>query len=179
MKWSELSPSDECYGPYTENQKVVRGFLLHSLGVDLEDIPDIFFEPCVFYNGDGKVFSEYQRKKVHVKDIVGTSHSVYAGNSWIDAFMKSHKAYDHIMQSHVTKGKYFFLLKKYIDSQTPPIKLTETAHGYYIDGNGNHRVIMYKLMYYTELTSNCIYHRKANQYWLYADIRQELYNKLV
>lgn len=42
MKWSELKYSKDYYIPFDENQKVIRGFLLSMLGLDLNHIPAYF-----------------------------------------------------------------------------------------------------------------------------------------
>ena len=175
MKWSALSYGEEFYIPYTENQRAVRGFLLRTLGIDLENIPRDFFEPCLFYDKENKHFGEYRNKKVHVRDIIGTSYADYAGDTWIIAFLKIKRAHDYIVNGNVTRGKYFRMLKRPVYEQDVPVHLTHTKQGYFIDSNGNHRITMYKMMYLAELSSQDFsYEPQPQRYWLYAKVREEL-----
>lgn len=175
MKWSDLSYGDEFYLPYTENQRAVRGYFLHTLGVDLENIPQEFFEPCLLYDNKNKRFSEYQSQKIFIGDILGSSYSDYAGDTWIMAFLKIKRAAAYITAGRVTPNKYFWMLKKPTAEQNAPIKLTHTKRGYYVDGNGNHRITMYKMMYFAALSKGDISNpHQLCKYWLYAKVREEL-----
>lgn len=175
MKWSELSYGNDFYIPYTENQRAVRGYFLHTLGIDLENIPEEYFEPCTLYNSEGHTFSQYSEQKVFVQNVLGSSYSGYAGDTWIMAFLKIKRAPKYIEMGEVTPSKYFWMLKQPAYKQNAPIKLTQTKDGFYIDGNGNHRITMYKMMYYAALSKSAPFKlRNLNYYWFYANVRQEL-----
>lgn len=176
MKWSDLSYDDnDFYIPYSENQQVVRGYFLRTLGIDLENIPEDLFKPCLLYNPNGKKFSEYKSQKVFVWEVLGSSYADYAGDSWLMAFLKIKRAPAYTQNGDVTPNKYFWMLKRPIHKQNAPIKLTKARDGFYIDGNGNHRITMYMMMYLAALSKSNSYHRRElNRYWFYAKVRQEL-----
>ena len=102
MKWSELSYDDnDFYIPYSENQRVVRGYFLRTLGIDLENIPEDLFKPCLLYNPNGKKFSEYKSQKVFVWEVLGSSYADYAGDSWLMAFLKIKRAPAYIQNGEL------------------------------------------------------------------------------
>lgn len=171
MKWSEVDCPKRVYGPLDENEKAVRGFFLRSIGIDLENIPESLFENCVFLDTKNLDLTAEYEAKVHVQDIVGTKHTCYGGGSWLDAFLEEHRAVAHILQGHVTKGKYFRMLKQHIDDPYMCVHLIKTKDGkYYISKNGNHRVTFYKLMYFADLENEC---NNLHLYWLYALVQDE------
>ena len=99
------------YGPFNENQRAVKGAFLVSLGIDLENIPIELFEPCHFLdNGNLRLSNEYEAR-VNIWEIVGTTHSLYSNDSWLDVYIKEHKGQEHILRGNVTKEKYFRMLK--------------------------------------------------------------------
>lgn len=172
MKWSEVQCESRVYGPFNENERAVRGAFLCALGIDLENLPPELFEPCKKYAAKPGALSAEYEGRVHIKEIVGTRHSVYGGQTWLYAFMQEHKTMLHLLNGSVTRGKYFRMLKKPICDQPPYIHLIRTKAGaYYVYGNGNHRVTFYKLMYLADLSN-----RKNNLhlYWLNAMIQDEL-----
>lgn len=150
MKWSELKYSKDYYIPFDENQKVIRGFLLSMLGLDLNCIPAYFNDVWKVYpKQQGNIFIE---QKVRVSQIIGTSYKEYGDIPLIEAFMKIKRGDKWIKSGEVTKGKYFYSLKKQCDQQQNPILLSKLEDGrYYVDGNGNHRVIFYKIMMLSEI----------------------------
>ena len=185
MKWSELSYSDEdFYIPYDENQRAVRGFLLTTLGVDLEHLPRILFQPYLLFNRTE--FSEEYAQKVYVSDIIGTSYSDYGGISIIESFIRIKRACHYIQDGCVTRGKYFHMLKKPVNDQPVPIRLSRLDDGrYYVDGNGNHRVVLYKIMMLAEIASTYEWARSddydlnyigfediTKKYWLNALVKK-------
>ena len=173
MKWSEIScpERNNFYGPYDDNEMVVRGWFLNSIGINLDVLPDELFEPCELISSEDLKLSNPYEARVDIRDIAGTKHTVYGGRTWIYAFIQQHKTLYHIKAGNVTRGKYFKMLKQPLDKQPPCISLIKAKNGrYYVYTNGNHRVTFYKLMYLTELASGC----DSNKYWLYAEIRDEL-----
>lgn len=171
MKWSDITCPDRTYGPFNENEKAVRGFFLHSIGVDLENIPDELFEPCLLLNHKPKnVTAEYEAK-IHISNIVGTTHSCYGGKTWVDALLQQHKALHHITQGHVTKNKYFHMLKQHVSNPHSSVHLIKTKDGsYYINKNGNHRITFYKLMYLADIAQAG---NNSHLFWLYALVQDE------
>lgn len=172
MKWSEIDCPGRVYGQLDENEKAARGYFLNSIGIDLEDIPEELFEPCVLYSSVGKQYSKEYEAKVHIRDIVGTKHTVYGGKNWICAFLEEHKVKDHIMCGHTTRGKYFRQLKKHTHVNEPCVRLIMGKDGkYYVSGNGNHRVTFYKMMYFADAANK---KKNLHLYWLYARVQNEV-----
>lgn len=190
MKWSDLSYSREFYIPFDEFQKVVRGFLLASLNVDLENIPRIFFEPFTYFKSQqyrsDKGFTDCNECKIYLSEIVGSSYEDYSNISIIEAFMRIKRAPSYILQGRVTRNKYFSMLKKSVYMQECPIVLTKNHNNqYFVDCNGNHRVIMYKIMMLAEIANKYEWARSDSynlnykgfndirkKYWLKAFVRE-------
>ncbi|MCH5170778.1 MAG: hypothetical protein J1F24_05770 [Oscillospiraceae bacterium] len=172
MKWSEIQCPNRCYGELNENEKNVRGAFLYSIGIDLENLPEELFESCEMYSKEGKCFSCEREEKVYIWDIAGTTHSCYSGKTWMDAFLEEHKTLSHIIQGHVTRGKYFRMMKRPINDNWTCVKLIKSKNGkYYIGSNGNHRITFYKLMYLADLANG---RARTKNYWLYALVKNEL-----
>lgn len=172
MKWSDIQCSNRHYGELDENEKNVRGAFLYSIGIDLENLPEELFEPCEMYSTKEKRFSSEREEKVCIWDIVGTTHSCYGGRTWMDAFIEEHKTLFHIIQGHVTRGKYFRMMKRPINQQTACIRLIKSKNGkYYVGSNGNHRITFYKIMYLADLARG---QATLKHYWLYAIVKNEL-----
>lgn len=150
MKWSDLTYND-FYIPYDENKKAIRGFWLTTQNVNLESLPKIVFEPFNYYqkcNNSNLIIS----KKVFLTDIVGTSYKDYGDMPIIESYMKIKRACEYISNYEVTRKKYLYMLKKEISKQCCPIILSQNNQGeYFVDGNGNHRIVMYKMMMLTEI----------------------------
>lgn len=188
MKWSEMSYSDY-YIPFDENQRAIRGFFLTTLHVDLEAIPYIFNQPFEYFNSSLHSFSKYYPKKVFLCDIAGTSYKDYGGMSVIQSFMRIKRGGKYILNGAVTRGKYFYMLKRPIFEQRCPIALSYDAETgkYWVDGNGNHRVIFYKMMMLSEIAEKYKWPRTegfdfsyacfqdiTKRYWLNAIVRSVL-----
>ena len=181
MKWEEIFNNFTNHSYSHEKEKTIRGFwLCTELDLDLENLPiELTFQPCLYYESNGKKWEEdYCLQKIHVRDIAGTTYKEYSGGTWLDAYCQLHRADYYIEKNLATYNKYFCQLKKKQYSFNWYIRLTKTKDGYYyIDGNGNHRVTMYKLLYFANE-----YHRKMRSYdvynpesfWLYAYVRNEL-----
>ena len=155
-----------------DDQKRIKKLFLESLGVATSAIPDAFFEPCIYYDKKGKTFSESKQMKVSLNMIKGSSYDIYAQKTWIETFAMLKRASRYIKNGDVTKKKYFTGLKKTIKNKHLAIRLIKAKDGfYYVDGNGNHRVTLYKMMYYSDITNglDC-----SNDYWLYAMVKDEL-----
>lgn len=154
VKWSEI----KCEGLHRgidENLRAVLGYLLTTLGIDLENIPRILFEKHEQYkliprNG---INVKWELRKVYLSDIVGTSYQGYGGKSVLESFLVLKRAPLYIKQNCVTRGKYHHMMKRVMSI---PIRLTELPCGgkYVVTHNGNHRVILYKLMMLAEIAQN-------------------------
>ena len=188
MKWSEMSYSDY-YFPFDENQRAIRGFFLTTLHVDLEAIPYIYNQPFEFFNSSSYSFSEYCPRKVFLRDIAGTSYKDYGGMSIIQSFMRIKRGGAYISNGMVTRGKYFYMLKRPVFEQNCPIALSyDTKTGkYWVDSNGNHRIVFYKMMMLSEIAEKYEWSRSedydleyagfeeiTNRYWLNAMVREVL-----
>ena len=110
-RWGNMDYEQEFYIPFDENQKAVRGALLVQLGVNLEHLDEKLFEPCEYYEKDGKRFSPQRIEKVFVADIAGTCYKDYACETWIHTFARIKRADKYILNGAVTRGKYFKMLK--------------------------------------------------------------------
>ena len=171
MKLSEV----KFYAPdhllMNENKLAMRGALLHSFGVDLECLPETLFAPCVYVPTikDG-FFDVYE--KVYVKDIIGTTYEEYAGDTWLTTFLKVKRLDHYILKGCITKGKYLRMLKLDYWKQPPIVQLSKTPCGYVVDGNGNHRIAAYKMMYLADLASEDreVSSQAGRLYWLNAKI---------
>jgi len=91
LKWSELTYSN-FYIPYDENQKAIRGFLLTTLGINLEEIPFIFNEPFNYYENNEAHKHTINAHKVFLNEIIGTSYAVYGG---MEIMMLAEIAYNY------------------------------------------------------------------------------------
>lgn len=144
MRWSEMK-TENFYMPYDENQRVIRGFFLRTLNLDLNNIPYIFWEP--FTKFERIPYSHSTERKIYVRDIIGTVHEDYGGLPLIQAYMRLKRGDKWILQGEVTRGKYFCHLKKSTAQQMTPICVSPAGNGkYFLNSNGNHRTILYKLM---------------------------------
>ena len=155
MKWSDYS-YDDFYIPYDENQRAIRGFLLTTLKIDLNDIPIVFHEYFNYIDGSMNRIS-YSAEKVYLSSIIGSSYKDYSDMRIIDSYMRIKRAAKYIQQGVVTKGKFFYMLKKPCKDQLCPVLLScNSDHSqYWVDGNGNHRIILYKIMMLSEIAEQC------------------------
>lgn len=183
MKWSELNYND-FYIPFDENQRAIRGFWLTTQGIDLENLPIIFKEYFKYFERLDSI--DYENKKVYLNDIIGTSYRDYGDTEIIKAYMKIKRAKNYITDGMVTKLKYSRMLRKDIVEQETPIILAENPDGtYFVDGNGNHRIIFYKMMMLSEIALQYPYAYEQNfnfnrelfkdikkKYWLNAKVKK-------
>ena len=183
MKWSDYN--SDFYIPYDENQRAIRGSWLTTLGINLEKIPMIFHEPFHYYESNGTHKDVLIARKVMLSEIVGTSNSDYGGTKIIESFIRIKRASSYIANGCVTRNKYFYILKKPVYKQINPIILSYLDDGkYFVDGNGNHRIILYKIMMLAEIADvhpyvsaedyNCssmVFNNIRKKYWLNAMVR--------
>ncbi|NLJ30629.1 MAG: hypothetical protein GX424_03340 [Clostridiales bacterium] len=153
MKWLDLTYSD-FYIPYDENQKVIRGYWLSTLGINLEELPDCFQKPFYYYESSQEQKGTLKSQKVSLSEIVGTSHTDYGGMKIIESYMRLKRAPSYIKDGRVTRSKYFYQLKRPAHEQVAPVTLSRLDNGkYYIDSNGNHRIVFYQLMMLSEIST--------------------------
>jgi len=173
LKWSELTYSN-FYIPYDENQKAIRGFLLTTLGINLEEIPFIFNEPFNYYEGNEAHKDKLYVHKVFLNEIVGTSYADYGGMEIIQSYLRIKRADSYIKDGLITPNKYFYMLKKSVNEQDAPIILSRLDNGkYFVDGNGNHRIVLYKIMMLAEIAKKYPYAYSDDyefSYWAFNDI---------
>ena len=82
-----------------------------------------------------------------------------------------------ILQGEVTRGKYFCHLKKSTAQQMTPICVSPAGNGkYFLNSNGNHRTILYKLMMMAEIYEKKHYYISENEYLDYRCF-QDVSNK--
>ena len=174
MRWSEMK-TENFYMPYDENQRVIRGFFLRTLNLDLNNIPYIFWEP--FTKFERIPYSHSTERKIYVRDIIGTVHEDYGGLPLIQAYMRLKRGDKWILQGEVTSGKYFCHLKKSTAQQMTPICVSPAGNGkYFLNSNGNHRTILYKLMMMAEIYEKKHYYISENEYLDYRCF-QDVSNK--
>ena len=186
MRWADMSTGN-FYLTFDERQRVIRGFWLTTLNVDLENLPRILFEPFEFKKDNGSKAYKYSPERVQLDDIVGTTYNAYGGIGILDAFLCIPRAPYYISNFRVTRGKYFYMLKKPVYEQHCPIKLLKDRAGHYwVAENGNHRVILYKMMMLAEISEQYAWTREDSydinlrlhqeirkKYWLNALVREE------
>jgi len=186
LQWSKMK-NDNFYEPFDEKRKAILGFWLVKQGIDLDNIPPIFNECFSYFKKSECNNKKFQERKVFLNNITGTSHQDYGNMEIIKSFIRLKRAQFYILNDSVTKIKYTKLLKKTVKEQTVPIYLSQNADGsYYVDGQGNHRVIFYKMMLLSEIVSknnyilNQGYTLNINsfqdickKYWLNAYIKTE------
>ena len=100
MKWSEI-PCQGVHRPADENIRAILGYLLTTLGIDLENIPRIMFEKHDQYkkvprNG---INATWEVRKVYLSDIVGTSYEGYGGKGVIESFLELKRAVLYIKEN--------------------------------------------------------------------------------
>ncbi len=150
MKWSEYD-NRNFYKKYSENEKCIKGYWLTTLGIDLDDIPNVFNNDFILIKSKEES-KEFIEKKVFLEDIVGTSHIDYSNIKIIESYIRLKRGCGYIEWNKVTKNKYFQMLRKPIVDQELPIILSKREdEKYYVDGNGNHRVIFFKMMMLAEI----------------------------
>ncbi|MCE5343966.1 MAG: hypothetical protein LLF96_10370 [Eubacteriales bacterium] len=173
MKLSEVTYTAPDYLAMNENKFTCRGYILQTFGFYLEALPDELLEPCIYVQKPSKQNIQTIYRKVYVRDIVGTSYCEYGGESWLATFLKVKRLDYYIKSGCVTKGKYLRMMKM-PDFQRPGfmVHLSLTSDGLIVDGNGNHRVSTYKMMYLSDITCGNleIVEKARRQYWLYAEI---------
>lgn len=184
-KWSEIS-YDGIYVHSDESRQAVLGYFLVSLGIDLERLPHNLFEPYGYFPSSLKNMTCYTVEKVCIKDIVGTSRWDYSeDNQVLFSFMKLKRIKYYTMDGKVTRNKYFWMLKQK-EQECPIILSRNSDNTFYVDGNGNHRVLAYKIMMLAEIAQKYewVYEDYydlsfkgfddiTKKYWLYAQIIQE------
>lgn len=178
-KWSDIS-YEGTYAKSNENRQAVLGYFLYKNGINLENLPEILFEPFSFFPRNEER-SNYQIKRVYLKDVIGTSRQDYSeDNQLLYSFMKLKRIEYYIINERVTPNKYFKMLKS--SNQENLVKLSQCENNkYYVDGNGNHRIITYKIMMLAEISKiygnsylqNCGFslsenNKIAKKYWLNA-----------
>ena len=184
MQWSEIK-DDDFYIPFDENKKTILGFWLIKQGLSLENIPTIFNENFGHFEKSNYPNPKLQERKVYLNEIIGTSHKDYGNMPLIRAYARLKRAPNYILNDDITKIKYTKLLKKAVKNQSVPIVLSQNADGsYYVDDNGNHRIIFYKMMLLSEivlkynyvLNNEYVINRNSfkdicNKYWLNAYVK--------
>ena len=185
QKWSELSYSG-VYATSNESSQAVLGYCLVAMGIDLEKLPNNLFEPFDFYpSKELGVKNRTKLQKVNLNDIVGTSYKEYAeDNRLLYSFMRLKRITKYIQNNSVTRNKYFRNLKR--RQQDNYVTLSRNSDGtFFVDGNGNHRIIAYKIMMLAEVAQNYnwVYEDDydlsfkgfediTKKYWLYAMVNQ-------
>lgn len=182
-KWSELSIEDDFYIPLTVNRKAILSFFLCAQGIDLEKLPYNFFQPFLYFKKNTDIKPDTKIEKVNLCDIVGTSYRDYSNdNGIIYSFLHLKRAERYILSGDTKRTKYFYHMKRINDNM---VKLSQIQDGkYYVDGNGNHRVIMYKMMMLSEIAKEnpWVYEEDydlnfidftdiTHKYWLYAEVK--------
>lgn len=182
-KWAELAIEDDYYIPFTANRKAILSFFLCSQEIDLEKLPYNFFQPFHYFKSLKGEKYDTKVEKVYLCDIVGTSYLDYSNdNGIIYSFLHLKRAERYILSGDTKRTKYFYHLKRINDNM---IQLSQASDGkYYVDGNGNHRVIMYKMMMLSEIAKEypyvyeedydldfCGFTDITHKYWLYAEVK--------
>lgn len=185
MKWSELDNKD-FYQPLDENKKTIRGYWLIKQKIDLENIPVLFKQEFTLFpriNSNNFVIDE---KKIYLSDIAGTSHSDYGNMTIIKSYMNLKRADSYIEAGEVTKQKYARMLRMPVNEQPAEIILVENRDGtYFVEGNGNHRIILYKMMLLSEIAlkhpnyingdvnlNSKLFKDIKKKYWLNAKVKK-------
>lgn len=177
MKWSDIFDKYNEHRFSHENEKTIRGyFLCTTLELELENIPnELIYEKCQYFDTTGKKYGNMRVERVHISDIAGTSYKEYAGGSWLDSFCLLHRIIYYIADNKLTYNKCFYHMKD--SGKSNNVRLAKTKEGeYYVKDNGNHRVTIYKLLYFANM-----YHRNIRRYdvynpktfWLYAYVEDE------
>lgn len=157
LQWSKIE-NNNYYIPFDENRKAILGFWLLKQGLDLENIPTIFNEHFFYFEKSKFNNVKLQERKVFLNNIIGTSHKDYGDMEIIKSFIRLKRATSYIINDDVTRIKYSKLLKMPVEKQPIPIYLSQSAKDcYYVDGQGNHRVIFYKMMLLSEIASKYKY----------------------
>lgn len=173
IKLSEIKIIAPAHLAMDENKYVCRGYILRALGFDLENLPEALLEPCLYVESPKREEMYPIYRKVHVRDIVGTSYEDYGGDSWLAAYLKVKRLDYYIENGCLTKGKYMRLMKQFdLKHDRLMVHLSLTSEGLVVDGNGNHRVSVYKMMYLADiLNGDRNAAEKAHRlYWLHAKI---------
>jgi hypothetical protein len=201
MIWKDYNPKGIFYNVCDDNLKAVCGFFLHTVcGVDLTSVPVILtmehklFEHCNIKHSGSIIQGaspEYKLKKIPLVKVVGTSVHAYAG-SLLEAFLNLQHIDNYIISS-IKSPKQFIKDIRNPSQSDYVILYPNSDKTYFINGNGNHRIICYKLIMLSEIakkisTGNCWNHHECvsefskrlingdifiditKKYWIYAQI---------
>ena len=182
MKWLELD-NHNFYQAFDDKQKIIRGYWLVKQKINLEELPIFFNEQFKKFDKIKNTEIQYEEKKVYLDEIEGTSHNDYGNMELITAYIRLKRADTYIIKDMVSKRKYDNMLRKSIMEQENPVILSQNENGtYFVNGNGNHRIILYKMMMYSEIAAKLEEHKINNtktsinaikkKYWLIAKIKK-------
>lgn len=182
MKWLELD-NHNFYQAFDDKQKIIRGYWLVKQKINLEELPLLFKEQFKKFDKIKSTEIQFELKKVYLDEIEGTSHKDYGDMELITAYIRLKRADTYIMGDMVTKRKYDNLLRKNLREKDNYVILSQNKNGkYFVDGNGNHRIILYKMMMYSEIATKLKEHKINNtetsinaikeKYWLIAKIKK-------
>ncbi len=154
-KWDDL-PEDFYQIDSLEDNKNRLEFL-KSLGIDPNNIPDRMYENFIFLDERSVLINKNNSKyeTVYIKDVIGTTHQDYGNLPLIKSFKRLKRAADRCayLKKHTPMVYHRQLHKEPKDQWTHnlPIGFIKIGDKYFIHGNGNHRTIIYKIMYLAEL----------------------------
>jgi hypothetical protein len=178
MKWSEIEYQSD--HRFDENEKAVKGFFLFTIGIDLENIPGVFWNPAKYLDEHGLELGSAQQERVLIRDVIGSCYDTYSNTSWIQVFQRLKRASYYIRSQRCTPAVYKKQLKLPVADQWSgdcPISFIRLADGHYTYHNGNHRVTLYKMMYFAELShaeTDAEKRRIDRQYYVNAIVYQPI-----
>jgi hypothetical protein len=176
-RWDEL-PEDFYQVDKSEMNSHRIGFL-KSLGIDTNNIPNCMYEKFIWLNEMNISISKMDGKYevVYIKDVIGTTHKDYGDIPLIQSFKRLKRAADRCKYLKAqTPLVYHRQLHKHPTEQwTPklPIGFIKVGTKYFIYGNGNHRTIIYKIMYLAELINakdNSEIKKIENKYFIWSKV---------
>lgn len=186
--WKDINYSNY-YKDLTENRKTILGYALVTQGIDLSQLPNSFFSSFKYFESQKSNKCDMKLEKVHIVDILGTSYKDYSSDEGIIySFMKLKRIEDYVKHNQFTYLKLSRLLKSSPAHPSLYVQLTKNKDGkYFVDGQGNHRVIMYKMLMLCEIhklkydyenlselmssEKNRYIPKELKKYWIYALVR--------
>lgn len=175
------SKIDELNKIKASEEDIHRIDFIKNLGLDVNNLPGSMLEEFLYFDMSVKEIDKdnIKQRTVYLKNIIGTTHHDYGNLPIIQAFylLKRGSSYCDYLKKRTPKVYHIQLHKNIKEQWTPevPIGFVKIGSNYYIHGNGNHRTIIYKIMYLAELekSKNRTERDKINKkYYIKANVYQ-------
>lgn len=152
-RWCDI-PEDFYHKDNYEDNLHRVGFL-KNIGININNIPESMCENFLWLDEYSLLINKKNGKsgKVCIKDVIGTTHQDYGNIPLIKAFKRlKRNAFWCDKMIRLTSIPYQVQLRRSINGNSGlAIRLIKIGDKYYINEQGNHRLITYKILYLAEM----------------------------